>query len=192
MADRYGYRSGLGRVISFATQLLLWVTIAATIVAAGLTLCSNPAQCQQRTSTAIPVPDPVGTAVACPPRGLTIDGEVIRVLDGDTIEITSCVIYRVRLLDCWAPESRTTNLAEKAAGLRAKDRMTEIAHGRQVRVHVPTDSSELVDIITLGRVLGHVWPLDPQGQPERVTLNARMIADGLAWPTKDQMPEFVK
>lgn len=168
-----------------AGQLLLYCLIGVCLWMLALTLSQN-GFCQAPES-----PTTTTTTLAqCPPRGLTIDGEVVRVLDGDTIEITSCVVYRVRLLDCWAPESRTTNLAEKAAGLRAKERMTEIAAGRMVRVHVPTHSSELVDVITLGRVLGHVWPMGEDGTPEPATLNVQMIEAGLAWPTKAQMPEF--
>jgi len=59
-----------------------------------------------------------------------------RVIDGDTIDVTLDLGFdvklhkqRVRLAGIDTPESRTRNLAEKALGLKAKDRLIELCVG---------------------------------------------------------------
>lgn len=123
-------------------------------------------------------------SVVCPPRGLTIDGVVTRVIDGDTIVVRSCVDYHVRLLDCWAPESRTRDLDEKQKGQRARRRMEELAAGKTVRVHIP-GGDNLTELITLGRVLGRVW-LRVDAQPVGPDLSSRMVSEKLATPRKQE------
>jgi micrococcal nuclease len=56
-----------------------------------------------------------------------------RVIDGDTIDVNIDLGFdvilskqRVRLAGIDTPESRTRNLAEKALGLKAKDRLKEL------------------------------------------------------------------
>ncbi len=56
-----------------------------------------------------------------------------RVIDGDTIDVNIDLGFdvilskqRVRLAGIDTPESRTRNLAEKALGLKAKDRLIEL------------------------------------------------------------------
>ena len=56
-----------------------------------------------------------------------------RVIDGDTIDVTLDLGFdvmlhkqRVRLAGIDTPESRTRNLEEKALGLKAKERLTEL------------------------------------------------------------------
>ena len=48
-----------------------------------------------------------------PPLGLTAQCKVLDVYDGDTVTVEVRTIARVRLLDCWAPEVRTKDVAEK-------------------------------------------------------------------------------
>lgn len=176
------FRRVFGSAIALPLNILLALTIAVTLAALIVTLCSKPGQCQQ--PAIAPLPDPVGDAITCPPRGLTLDGRVINIVDGDTIDVETRVVYRIRLLDCWAPESRTTDPVEKARGLQSKQRMLDLADGRSVRVFVPIDSGDLSDLLTLGRVLGHVWPLDDTGRPQLVSLSARMVAEGYATAAK--------
>ena len=114
---------------------------------------------------------------APPAPGLTIDAKCVRVLDGDTIEVESTVRYRIRLLDCWAPESRTSNVAEKQRGLRSKSRMVQLAEGQPVRVSIPL-TGDLTDATTLGRFLGRAWLEDGR------ELSEIMVAEGLATKTK--------
>lgn len=131
----------------------------------------------------------LGTVILCPPRGWTVDGEVVRVIDGDTIVVRTSIEYHVRLLDCWAPESRTTNPDEKARGLRAKKRMEQLAAtGHSVRVHVPNASSDLTEAITMGRLLGRVW-LTKNGQPAAEDLSVTMVREGLATVEKVKVPK---
>ena len=59
-----------------------------------------------------------------------------RVIDGDTIDVTLDLGFsvklhkqRVRLAGIDTPESRTRNLEEKALGLKAKKRLTELCVG---------------------------------------------------------------
>jgi len=59
-----------------------------------------------------------------------------RVVDGDTLDCTLDLGFdvflnkqRVRLAGIDTPESRTRNLAEKALGLKAKERLIELCEG---------------------------------------------------------------
>jgi|TARA_R100000353_G_C6491878_1_gene191933 micrococcal nuclease len=58
---------------------------------------------------------------------------LVRVIDGDTIDVdidlgfsVTLTKQRVRLAGIDTPESRTRNLAEKALGLKAKERLKEL------------------------------------------------------------------
>ena len=117
-----------------------------------------------------------------PDPGLTLDATVIRVIDGDTLVVESRVQYHVRLIDCWAPESRTSDLAEKQRGLRSKARMVQLADGKPVRIHVPI-GTDLTQVTSLSRVLGRAW-LNVDGVPESRDLSEIMVSEGLATKTK--------
>ena len=120
----------------------------------------------------------------CPPRGMTVDGEVVRVIDGDTIVVRTAVEYHVRLLDCWAPESRTMDPAEKSRGLKSKTRMQQLAAtGAAVRVHLPNGCSDLTEAMTMGRLLGRVWLLR-NDLPSDEDLSGIMVREGLATKSK--------
>ena len=61
---------------------------------------------------------------------------VTRVIDGDTVDVDVDLGFdvwlkkqRVRLAGIDTPESRTRNLAEKALGLAAKERLQELCQG---------------------------------------------------------------
>ena len=71
------------------------------------------------------------------PEAYVYEAELERVIDGDTIDITlrlgfdvNLTKQRVRLHGIDTPESRTRNLAEKALGLKAKERLQEVCVGR--------------------------------------------------------------
>jgi endonuclease YncB( thermonuclease family) len=133
-----------------------------------------------------PVPDPLFIAPEsrseCPPPGFVIDATVVRVIDGDTVVVRSSVEYQIRLLDCWAPESRTKDLQEKRRGLAAKARMQELASEKPCRVFLPGADS-LADMMTLGRILGRVWLLE-EGSPATMDLSTIMVCEGHATTTK--------
>ena len=114
---------------------------------------------------------------SAPSPSLTIDGQCVRVIDGDTIVVETRTQYHVRLIDCWAPESRTSDIAEKQLGLKSKNRMIQIAEGKPVRVSIPL-TGDLGDSTTMGRVLGRVWLEDGR------ELSPLMVSEGLATEAK--------
>jgi endonuclease YncB( thermonuclease family) len=116
-----------------------------------------------------------------PSPGLTLDGKVVRVVDGDTIVVESRVRYHVRLIDCWAPESRTLDAAEKARGIASKARMIELTTGQTLRVSIPL-TGDFTDATTMSRVLGRAWLEDGR------ELSEVMVAEGLATKTKVHVP----
>lgn len=104
------------------------------------------------------------TAHQIPPTGWTVKGQVVNCVDGDTVDISVTTIVRVRLIDCWSPESKIDKRlpedqrqAEKQAGQAAKKHLEELALGKDVVLQVRVKSAELKDVLTMNRVLGTVW-----------------------------------
>lgn len=97
-----------------------------------------------------------------PPAGITTAGIITHIIDGDTVDVEIRRTVRVRLIDCWAPESRTRNPEEKAAGLAAKDHLIEMCPiGTPVILHIPAAKGGAIDqVLTMGRVLGCLWLQD--------------------------------
>ena len=122
-----------------------------------------------------------------PPLGWTTLAKVERVIDGDTLEITITRKVRIRVLDCWAPETHKTGRpGEKDFGLKVKAFVQELIdkHGTDVRVHIPTDVNQaLADVLTMGRVLGDIWLADGR------SLAAILRKRGMATKTKQELIE---
>ena len=105
--------------------------------------------------------------------------EVKNVVDGDTIDVIIDLGFdilfssRVRLAGIDTPESRTTDKAEKALGLEAKEYLKkQLKDAKSVVIRTEKmDSSE-----KYGRILGWVYV---NGDSE--SLNNKMINDGYAW-----------
>jgi len=105
--------------------------------------------------------------------------EVKNVVDGDTIDVVIDLGFdilfasRVRLAGIDTPESRTTDKAEKALGLEAKEYLKkQLKDAKSVVIRTEKmDSSE-----KYGRILGWVYV---NGESE--SLNNKMINDGYAW-----------
>ena len=105
--------------------------------------------------------------------------EVKNVIDGDTIDVVIDLGFdilfasRVRLAGIDTPESRTTDKAEKALGLEAKEYLKKhLKDAKSVVIRTEKmDSSE-----KYGRILGWVYV---NGESESV--NNKMINDGYAW-----------
>ena len=105
--------------------------------------------------------------------------EVKSVVDGDTIDVIIDLGFdilfasRVRLAGIDTPESRTTDKAEKALGLEAKEYLKKhLNDAKSVVIRTEKmDSSE-----KYGRILGWVYV---NGESESV--NNKMIKDGYAW-----------
>ena len=125
-----------------------------------------------------------------PPAGLTTKVVVTNVVDGDTIDVQIIKTIRVRLNDCWCPETRTRDLEEKEKGLAAKAHIKtllgeqELYFGeskyKQAILHIPADEDDdIKDILTLNRILGYIF-VDGQD------VSSKMVADGHATKTKNK------
>ena len=105
--------------------------------------------------------------------------KVHKVVDGDTIDVDIDLGFavsftqRVRLAGIDTPESRTTDLKEKALGLEVKEKIKkEIAAAKDIVIKTEKpDSSE-----KYGRILGWLF-LDGAD----VSLNQKLINEGYAW-----------
>lgn len=105
--------------------------------------------------------------------------EVLKIVDGDTIDVDIDLGFnvsytqRVRLAGIDTPESRTTDLKEKALGLEVKEylkHMLDDAEDIVIQTEKP-DSSE-----KYGRILGWLFIND-----DDTSLNEKMINEGYAW-----------
>ena len=105
---------------------------------------------------------------------------VTKVVDGDTIDadidlgFDISLTKRIRLAGIDTPESRTTNLKEKALGLESKEWMKKTLAGAKdilIKTELP-DSTE-----KYGRIIGHLFI---NGQ--ETSLNNQMIDEGYALP----------
>jgi micrococcal nuclease len=105
--------------------------------------------------------------------------KVLKVVDGDTIDVdidlgfSVSFTQRVRLAGIDTPESRTTDLKEKALGLEVKEYLKNLLDGAEdivIQTEKP-DSSE-----KYGRILGWLFIND-----EDISLNEKMISEGYAW-----------
>jgi micrococcal nuclease len=103
---------------------------------------------------------------------------VLKVVDGDTIDASIDLGFdislekRIRLAGIDSPESRTTNLKEKAFGLESKEwlkKALEDAKDILIKTEKP-DSTE-----KYGRIIGHLFIND-----QETSLNNQMIAEGYA------------
>jgi endonuclease YncB( thermonuclease family) len=136
-----------------------------------------------------------------PEPGWTTAGKVAAVIDGDTVDVEIVRRIRVRLSDCWAPESRLDSQikdpekrdAAKRLGQVAKAHLQILAQGRQCRLVIPTAiqadgiTQDPATSLTLGRAIGEVWIEGPDGK--WVSLSDVMVAAGHAGRTKAGQPQ---
>ena len=103
---------------------------------------------------------------------------VTKVVDGDTIDADIDLGFdislskRIRLAGIDTPESRTTNVKEKAMGLESKEWLKKTLEGAKdilIKTELP-DSTE-----KYGRIIGHLFI---NGQ--ETSLNSQMITSGYA------------
>ena len=103
---------------------------------------------------------------------------ITKVVDGDTIDadidlgFDISLTKRIRFAGIDTPESRTTNLKEKALGLESKEWLKKALEGAKdilIKTEKP-DSTE-----KYGRIIGHLFI---NGQD--TSLNNQMIAEGYA------------
>jgi len=104
---------------------------------------------------------------------------ILKVVDGDTIDadidlgFSISLEKRIRLAGVDTPESRTTDLKEKAMGLEVKEWLKhrlEFAKDILIKTELP-DSTE-----KYGRIIGHLFI-----NGEEISINNQMIAEGYAW-----------
>lgn len=140
------------------------------------------AACAVFSSWLAAAPPAPSTPTEPPEPRLTLPGQVVGVVDGDTVDFEVRLVVRVRLLagdeECWAPESRTKDAAEKKLGLASTDSLKRLALGRSGSLSLPLVSRRLIDYMTLERLLGNVW-VDGQ------SLGAAQVRAGHASTTKD-------
>lgn len=128
-----------------------------------------------------------------PEPALTYPGQVVNVVDGDTVDVAVTVVVRIRLLDCWAAESRTTDDHEKQFGVAAKQALVDLASDKPVVLSLPlsVDSENRVEAkkaLSLDRSLGRVWLNDGS----KMELSAYMRDAGHAFGTKRELKLFLK
>jgi micrococcal nuclease len=108
--------------------------------------------------------------------------EVLKIVDGDTIDANIDLGFdisltkRVRLNGIDTPESRTTDLKEKALGLEVKEWLKHKLEGAKdilIKTQLP-DSTE-----KYGRILGNLYINN-----ESLSLNEQMVNAGYAWSYK--------
>jgi micrococcal nuclease len=104
---------------------------------------------------------------------------VNKIVDGDTIDadidlgFDISLAKRIRLGGIDTPESRTTDLKEKALGVESKEWLKKKLEGAKnilIKTELP-DSTE-----KYGRIIGHLFINE-----QTTSLNNQMINDGYAW-----------
>lgn len=106
--------------------------------------------------------------------------QIERVVDGDTIDVSIALGFdvvireRVRLIGINAPETRTTDLEEKAKGFEATDRVAEL---------LPVGSKQVIKTEydrrgKFGRVLADFIVIDREGS--EVMLTNLLVSENLA------------
>ncbi len=105
-----------------------------------------------------------------PDNGITTEVYLISVIDGDTIDVEIRKTIRIRLLDCWAPETRTKDKEEKARGLKSKKYLETFIADKELTLFVP-ETKKFSDMFTFGRILGHVWADEKNISQEMVESN---------------------
>ena len=114
-----------------------------------------------------------------PPKGITTDVKVVRVIDGDTVDVAITRTVRVRLLDCWAPETRTKDPEEKVRGYESKKYLNNLLKQvfyndvaarkrKKITLFIPADEQgELKENFSFSRVLGRLF-VDGEDVSERM------------------------
>lgn len=112
-----------------------------------------------------------------------LPAKVVSVQDGDTITVEFSFRANIRLKDCWAPETRTKDEAEKKKGLESKEFLKGLLKpGDDVIIEVPY-SPNMSHSLTLSRILGYVYKdLDGDNKPENIS--KEMVKAGMAKENK--------
>ena len=161
-------------------MVLLWETVLRLIDSLWLAIAACCAFGMHHLTVDDHAPEPAWTTRA----------KVLRVIDGDTLEVEVRRVFRVRMLDCWAPESRSDprlneakRAAEKSRGQAAKENLARLASGKEVTVQIPlSGDGDVSKVWTMGRVLGRVWLVE---QPDK-SLSVQQVEAGHATTEKPE------
>lgn len=134
----------------------------------------------------IPQDDPANETA--PDQGIVSTATVESVYDGDTITVSVKKTFKVRMLDCWAPEVRTKDKEEKLRGIASKEYLNSlIKKGDRVVVEIPM-TENIADSFTFGRILAHVWK-DLDGDGSLDNISNEMVDNGFATKEKVKKPK---
>jgi len=126
------------------------------------------------------------TQQSVPEPGWTTPATVVEVYDGDTITVEVTRRFRVRLLDCWAPEIRGKGVdaEQRQRGLNARENLLAMLPiNSACTVHIPSDRQDantpldIGSLTSMSRVLGEVYR-------DGINVGDQQIADGHATKTK--------
>lgn len=128
------------------------------------------------------------------------------ITDGDTVRVHrsgSDLHFPVRLLGCWAPETKIRgnavayDQAKKmrivSAGRIARDGLVQLLGGqsKEIRLHVSFDiikGKDITDLITMGRILGELWVINGDVSGD-VNVSTWMCERGYARATKEELEQ---
>lgn len=119
----------------------------------------------------------------------TYSAEVLKVVDGDTIEVDFDLGFgvwlrnqRIRLNGIDTPESRTADKEEKARGELSKNKLKEMLPvGKKIKITTALDPNE-----KFGRILGTIY------NEEKVDINQWLIDNNYAVAYQGQNKELVQ
>ena len=120
-----------------------------------------------------------------PQQNVTTMAVVKKVYDGDTVVVVFQKEARIRMLDCWASEIRTSDPEEKEKGIKAKEYLSSIIkEGDEVLVEIPM-TNKLQSSFTFGRILAYLWK-DVNGDGDMENLSTTMVESGHATQEKEK------
>lgn len=121
-----------------------------------------------------------------PPYGFCLQCRLRRVIDGDTPVISlrgSDREWKLRLLDCWAPEKDSAfGKASKAHAEKLLSETKDLA----VWIPAPGDPLHILAALTFDRIVAHLY------LNATTTLSDEMCKAKMAAPTKAALAEMVK
>lgn len=109
-----------------------------------------------------------------PEPGFTTEAKIIRVIDGDTIEVEVRRTLKVRLLDCWSPDKTEKDSLAK----RYIEEKSGEEEGKCILSIPAKNPLRLTDINTFDRILGYLWIGDE-------CVNDKLVEMGLATREKE-------
>jgi micrococcal nuclease len=120
----------------------------------------SPTSAPAAPSTARPSPTPAPAAPAAAPGPPRDDVRVIRVIDGDTIEVAfgHGAVATVRYIGVDTPETVDPNRPAMCFGTEATTRNAELVGGRPVQLERDVSETD-----RYGRLLRYVWVTGPDG-----------------------------